>query len=87
MLNQIKSTRVPTRGTDLLRGKDFPKIKTDRMLEIQALLEDVRLFPDNEESIHLLDQIKQESKMHLSKYRDDTFFRSIFEKNFKPSQC
>ena len=29
LLNKIKSTKVPTQGTDLLR-KDFPEIKADK---------------------------------------------------------
>ena len=79
LLNKIKSTKVPTRGTDLLRAKIFLKSKQIEAC-YQALLEDIRLFPDNEEAVHLLEQIKKERKIHLPKHLGDTFFRSIFEK-------
>jgi Macrocin-O-methyltransferase (TylF) len=75
-LNELKANRTRTPGVDYLRALCFLKGQWPGPA-IEALKEEVRLFPQNHQAASLLEKLLRE---HLSKVKQrDSEFRKLFE--------
>jgi cephalosporin hydroxylase/Flp pilus assembly protein TadD len=74
LLSRAKALRQPTRGLDLLRAKYHLRIK-ERATARQALLEELRYFPDNAEAKALLDTLPADQPVSVRVSEDESDFK------------
>ena len=74
LLGRAKALRQPTRGLDVLRAKYHLRIN-DSATAHQALLEELRYFPDNSEAKTLLDMVPSGQPASVSVGQDESDFQ------------
>lgn len=78
LLNQIKASRVPLRYTDLLRGICF--IHMNRTIDaVQALREEIRLFPESKEANDFLADILKQHPEDYDGAANDPEFHQLYK--------
>lgn len=77
LLNKIKSMKAPIQNTDYLRAEIFIRV-CQPMTAKQALLEELRYFPENFQAKILLDQLDEKFPQGLITNLGDSFFQGIY---------
>lgn len=78
LLNKAKSIRKPTQGVDYLRAICFLRLNQPNSVR-EALQEELRYFPDNEEAKKLLNQIVTQYPQRACSKVDDTEFQELYQ--------
>ena len=78
LLNKAKSLKEPTQGLDYLRAVYFLRINQPNSVR-EALQEELRYFPDNEEAKKLLNQIITQYPQMVCSKVDDTEFQELYQ--------
>lgn len=77
-LNNIKSLQIPHKGSDLFRALCFMEMGQP-VSAIEALKEELRLFPANQDALTLLENLKIQEPLTQSRGTGDEEFNKLLE--------